>query len=104
MRPEIAASADSLDRDHSPTAEGTVKSDHTLIWKIPFLIPGILALLALPVFAAWLKFNSESLALRVPGTDHTRENEAGKLNPVLAGKVIHGPGQASTLPEAWTQF
>jgi len=69
------------------------------------LLPVVLAVLALAVFGAWIWRGSDKpLLLRVPGTDHAPGGEHGGANPVLAGTLQPGPGQAPNLPGAWPQF
>jgi outer membrane protein assembly factor BamB len=49
--------------------------------------------------------SDKPLELRVPGTDHAPTAEGGaQANPVLAGKLIPGEGQASDLPGSWPAF
>lgn len=53
----------------------------------------------------WFTRGSDSLILRVPGTDRGPDGAAsGGANPVLAGKLTPGPGQPATLPGLWPQF
>jgi outer membrane protein assembly factor BamB len=53
----------------------------------------------------WFTRGSDSLILRVPGTDRGPDGAAGGGgNPVLAGKLTRGPGQPATLPGLWPQF
>lgn len=72
----------------------------------PWLVPGVLALVAALAFGFWLRVGPGTpLALRVPGTDHAPEALAGPgANPVLAGKIVRGDGQPAALPGAWPQF
>jgi outer membrane protein assembly factor BamB len=74
--------------------------------KTIFVIPAAFGLLAAVVFVLWLGRGSDKpLALRVPGTDQAPGSESGaKGNPVLAGKLVRGDGQAANLPGAWPQF
>lgn len=72
-------------------------------WKknLPLLV-GIVALVTLAWW--WLGGTGEGLKLRIPGTDAAPGNETGGANPVLAGKLIPGPGQPADLPGDWPQF
>jgi outer membrane protein assembly factor BamB len=69
-------------------------------------IPCLLAAAALASLALWFGCGpGKQLALRVPGTDQGPGAELGThANPVLAGKLIRGEGQASDLPGAWPQW
>jgi outer membrane protein assembly factor BamB len=68
-------------------------------------IPVIFAMLAAGVLTLWLlPHSSESLQLRIPGTDAAPTGETGGGNPVLAGKVIQGNAQPAPLPGSWPQF
>ena len=71
-----------------------------------FLLPGVLAVLALGLLAFWaLQKSGKPLDLRIPGTDNAPEGLAGGgTNPVLAGKVIVGEGKPAELPGAWPVF
>jgi outer membrane protein assembly factor BamB len=72
-------------------------------WKkiLPLLV-GIVALATLAWW--WLGGTGEGLKLRIPGTDAAPGGESGGDNPVLAGKLIPGPGQPADLPGNWPQF
>jgi outer membrane protein assembly factor BamB len=74
--------------------------------KIPFLLPGLIAVAAVAALTLWLSRQpAKPLSLRVPGTDKAPDSELGtNSNAVLAGKVIPGDGQPSKLPGAWAQF
>ncbi|HEX5220955.1 MAG TPA: PQQ-binding-like beta-propeller repeat protein [Verrucomicrobiae bacterium] len=75
-------------------------------WATPAkVIPAILAVLAAGMLTLWLlPHSSESLQLRIPGTDAAPTGETGGGNPVRAGKVIRGNGQPTPLPGSWPQF
>jgi outer membrane protein assembly factor BamB len=68
---------------------------------LPLLV-GIVALVSLAWW--WLSGTGEGLTLRIPGTDAAPGGESGAANPVLAGKLIAGPGKPTDLPGAWPQF
>jgi len=72
-------------------------------WKknLPLLI-GIAALATLAWW--WFAGSGDGLKLRIPGTDAAPGAESGGANPVLAGKLIPGPGQPADLPGNWPQF
>jgi outer membrane protein assembly factor BamB len=59
------------------------------------------AILALTL---WLWPRSNGLLLRIPGTDAAPTGESAGNNPVLAGKLISGPGRAENSSGAWPQF
>ena len=71
-----------------------------------FLVPAVLAVGAVAVTSMWLTFSgSGNLQPRVPGTDHAPEAEGGAgTNPVLAGTLIQGGGEAAALEGAWPAF
>jgi outer membrane protein assembly factor BamB len=75
-------------------------------WKpLGPLLPIAVALLGIVALALWWTARSEyGLKLRIPGTDAAPGGETGGTNPVLAGKLIPGPGQPSELPGTWPQF
>jgi len=73
--------------------------------KRALLAPGALGVVAVVALAAWFwRGADQPLALRVPGTDQAGGESGVKANPVLAGKLIRGEGQASDLPGSWPQF
>jgi outer membrane protein assembly factor BamB len=74
--------------------------------KLVWAAPGAVALVALAALVVWLDAGSTHLlSLRVPGTDQPPGAGAGGgTNPIFAGKVIPGPGQAADLPGSWPQF
>lgn len=64
-----------------------------------------LTVVAVVTFSLWVwPRANEALKLRVPGTDAAPGGETGGSNPVLAGKLVSGPGQPSPLPGSWPQF
>lgn len=69
-------------------------------------LPKAAVVLALGVVAFWVLRNPvERFQPRVPGTDKAPGGaEGGKGNPVLAGKVTPGPGQASKISAGWPGF
>ncbi len=70
----------------------------------PYL-PAVAALAAAAALAVW--WNSTGggeFNPRLPGADQAPPGESGGANPVLAGKLIPGPGQPAELPGAWPQF
>src|SRR5687767_9784621 len=65
----------------------------------------LIGLVALVVLTVWWKSGfSDSLRLRVPGTDAAPGGETGGTNPVLTGKLVSGSAQPSELLGAWPQF
>lgn len=71
----------------------------------PYLLPGVIAVVALLALVFWVTRGSGPLSVRVPGTDRGPENELGtNANAVLAGKLVKGDGQPANLPGAWPQF
>ncbi len=70
--------------------------------KLPVLTAAVAGLALL----SWLIFSGPPpLAPRVPGTDRPPGTEAKPTgNPVLAGKVIPGPGKPADLPGYWPGF
>lgn len=73
--------------------------------KQVLLLPGIAAAVAISLLAIWyLRGASQSLALRVPGTDHAPGSELGTTNPVLVGTLTPADGQPASLPGNWPQF
>jgi outer membrane protein assembly factor BamB len=74
-------------------------------WKTSWLVPGLVAVLAVAVLAVWFGGGpGKPLALRVPGTDQGPGGESGVTNPILAGKLIRSDGQRADLPGAWPQL
>jgi len=71
-------------------------------WFAPVLV----AVAAAVALLLWRNSPSdETLAARVPGTDHSPAGEAGQGgNAVLAGKVVAGDGQPAALPGSWPEF
>lgn len=68
-------------------------------------LPGAVALLGIIALLAWWTSSSESgLKLRVPGTDAAPGGEGATPNPLLAGRLIPGPGKPGDRPGAWPQF
>jgi outer membrane protein assembly factor BamB len=60
---------------------------------------------AVVTFGVWIWPRPDQLLrLRIPGADAAPGGETGGSNPVLAGKLIPGPGQPSDLPGSWPQF
>jgi outer membrane protein assembly factor BamB len=74
--------------------------------KYVVALPAVVAALAVLALALWwARPYDESLKVRVPGTDAPPgADSAAFANPVLAGKVLPGPGQPVSLPGAWPQF
>ena len=73
--------------------------------KSPFLLPGVLAAVALAVIVFWLGSGvNKPLVPRLPGADQAPGSELGATNPVLAGKLIGGDGQPAAAAGAWPQF
>jgi len=72
----------------------------------PWLMPTALAVVAVAAGVLWFIHKpAAALVLRVPGTDRGPVSESvSGSNPVLAGKLISGEGQAANLPGAWTRF
>ena len=69
------------------------------------ILPLLVASAALATLAWWwFDGGGAGLKPRVPGTDAAPGGESGGANPVLAGKLIPGPGQPADLPGAWPQF
>lgn len=68
--------------------------------------PVVGAAAALLIWILWLALTgAPRLAMRVPGTDRPPGVEAPPTgNPVLAGKVVAGPGQPADLPGLWPGF
>lgn len=63
------------------------------------------SLIAVVTFSLWLWSPvRDSLQPRVPGTDSAPGTSGESANPVLAGKLIPGPGTAAALTGAWPQF
>jgi outer membrane protein assembly factor BamB len=71
--------------------------------KTALVLSGVLAIAALGL---WLgPWSSQSLSLRVPGTDLAPDSAWGtNANAVLAGKLVQGEGHSADLPGAWPQF
>ena len=68
-------------------------------------ITATLAVVAGFAFVVWVwPRENNALQLRVPGTDAAPSGENGGTNPVLAGKLLPGPGQHAPLPGSWPQF
>ena len=69
-----------------------------------------LPLLAAVVAAAalvfwWAPRNQDVISPRLPGADHAPDTDgSGAANPVLAGTLMPGNGQAANLPGLWPQF
>jgi outer membrane protein assembly factor BamB len=70
----------------------------------PRALPWLATALALGTLVWWLGARSGSLPARVPGTDAAPEGAGSSGNPVLAGKVMAGPGQPAELAGEWPQF
>ena len=83
----------------SSVESGTVKGN----WRniLPLLV-GVAAMATLALW--WSGGTGRGLKLRIPGTDAAPSGQSGGANPVLAGKLIAGPGQPADLPGAWPQF
>ncbi len=63
------------------------------------------SLVAVITFSLWLWSPvQDALQPRVPGTDSAPGGPGEVANPVLAGKVIPGPGKAAALTGTWPQF
>ena len=68
-------------------------------------IVAAVSLIAVITFSLWLwSPGRDSLQPRVPGTDSAPGTSGESANPVLAGKLIPGPGTAAALTGAWPQF
>jgi outer membrane protein assembly factor BamB len=68
-------------------------------------IVATVSLVAVMTFSLWLWSPvRDALQPRVPGTDSAPGTSGESANPVLAGKVIPGPGKAAALTSAWPQF
>jgi outer membrane protein assembly factor BamB len=74
--------------------------------KLAPVLPAAAALLAIAALALWLAHRpNRNLTPRMPGADNAETSEStGGSNPVLAGKLIPGPGQPASLPGAWPRF
>jgi outer membrane protein assembly factor BamB len=74
--------------------------------KASAFLPAAAAVVGLVVFVLWLTHKPNiPLNRRIPGTDRAPSGEGpGGGNPVLAGKLIKGPGTPSDLPGSWPGF
>src|ERR1044071_1326964 len=74
-------------------------------WRL--LIPAGAALAGMIGVGYWFRAKPDRFQsiLRVPGADHGPAGEtSGQVNPVLAGKLLKGPGQSSNFPGDWPRF
>lgn len=72
----------------------------------PRLFPLAVAVVAAIALATWLfRGSGDALQRRVPGTDHPPGVDmTAVLNPVLAGRLVKGPGRPASLPGSWPGF